>query len=132
MPIAADKGHIHNWLGASKGSRLFISLKGTTQDALVIGTVEFIAGFGPSPPVIFPDSAVQPGPLILPLPDTTAYDANLIITFATKATASVSAFVEQPNGEHFSVDCTETFEGEQGESTLVAYTITTINPDFLR
>lgn len=123
--------HVHNWLGAPKGSELFIAVSGTTEKQLVSATVQL--RIGGKPAGTFPDRVVQPGPLRIPLSTNDAYGAQVILVFGTDATATVEAFVLTPDGKHFeNDDYKESFVLAQGDTTTIDFTVITIDPELVR
>jgi hypothetical protein len=82
------------WSKVPDGSRLLISVTGTDETHLVTGHVSVLRDDGNE--MTFPDSAVQPGPLVIGLDPGHSFSVFVDLVYTTAATATVSALVLAP------------------------------------
>ena len=129
MPAAILKTgntpNVHSWLHVPQSARLVISLTGTGQNALVIGSGTVHSDN--SPPGGFHDPDVQPGPVVVQLVGQDACSVVMTVIFGTDATADVAAFVEDtPGGTRSPVDYHETFKRTKGSAETILFTVVTV------
>jgi Family of unknown function (DUF5675) len=122
---AARTPNFHSWVRVPQGSRLVISLSGTTRKNVVTGSGTIRSDN--SPPRDFHDDEVQPGPLVVQLVGQDSATVLLNLQFGTAATADVTAFVEDSaGGNRIPVDYHETFARQQGDAEKIVFQVITV------
>jgi hypothetical protein len=93
---------IASWANVPRDSVLEISVSGTSATSLVTGHVFSLRDDGVEQ--TFPDAAVQPGPLIVPLDGGHSYSFLIDLVYTTAGTAAVHGLVRTSSGRIFPED----------------------------
>ena len=120
---------IGSWTKVPSGSKLHISVSGTTASNLVTGRVFVVREDGLEQTI--PDSEVQPGPAEILLQFPHIYSLMVDLHYATAGTAEVRASVTSPGGNVVPQDgapppkFSSTIPGTEGQGISVMFFLTT-------
>jgi hypothetical protein len=120
---------IGSWTRVPHGSRIRISVTGTTEENLVIASVFVIRDDGFEQTV--PDSSVQPGPVEILLEFPRSYSLLVDLKFVTAAKAQVHAAVISSGGNVIPQDGAppaefdSTIQGTEGQLSGITFFLTT-------
>lgn len=122
-------GRIGIWTNVPHGSQILISVSGTTATSLVTAHARVLRNDGLQQE--FPDSMLQPGPLIIGLDFPHTYSIQTDLVFGTSAHAVVTARVIDrdnvpvpPDGDP-RPEYNEAFDGSAGEVIGIVFLIVT-------
>jgi hypothetical protein len=115
---------IEFWLAIPRGSKMTISVAGTTPQHIVTATVIELREDGQRKS--FPDSSVQPGPLSLTFAGRHSYSIETDLVFGNAGSATVTADVTDPNGQPIAPHFFSTIPGTAGQMVPVRFFVSTV------
>jgi len=123
--VAADPSpRVQFWLAIPGGSRMRLSVSGTTAQNVVTATVFVVRD--DSMNQTFLDPAVQPGPLLLNFLSNHAYSIETDLVFGNDASAKVTAEVSDPDGAAIAPKFESIVPGTAGHMLPVRLFVSTV------